>query len=120
MIGGVPVLRRGSLAPSGVFYQSSPFGEEGGPRTVVGWTVVALAKPPSRVGLGARSRPGGEQRQMPEAVDFKEWVSRQRPYDRETYGHARNTDLQDIVHQLGSDYEHIVNSTAVHRLQQKT
>ncbi len=57
---------------------------------------------------------------MPGAVDFKERISRQRPHDRETYGHAGNTDLQDIVYQLESDRGRIVNSAAVRRLQQKT
>ncbi|MBI8651349.1 hypothetical protein JEZ64_16605 [Pseudomonas aeruginosa] len=47
---------------------------------------------------------------MPGAVDFKERISRQRPHDRETYGHAGNTDLQDIVYQLESDRGRIVNS----------
>ena len=55
---------------------------------------------------------------MPGAVDFKERISRQRPHDRETYGHAGNTDLQDIVYQLESDRGRIVNSAAVRRLQQ--
>ncbi len=39
---------------------------------------------------------------------------------QETYGHAGNTDLQDIVYQLESDRGRIVNSAAVRRLQQKT
>lgn len=52
---------------------------------------------------------------MPGAVDFKERISRQRPHDRETYGHAGNTDLQDIVYQLESDRGRIVNSAAVRR-----
>lgn len=57
---------------------------------------------------------------MPGTVDFKQRISRQRPHDRESFGHAGEDDLQEIVYQLESDRGRIINSAAVRRLQQKT
>lgn len=54
-------------------------------------------------------------------VDFKEKISRQRPYGRAEAGmKASDGDIGAILDQLESDRGRIINSAAVRRLQQKT
>ena len=58
---------------------------------------------------------------MPRSVNFKDKISRQRPYGRVESGlKASESDLSLIVDQFESDRGRIINSAAVRRLQQKT
>ncbi|MGK9065162.1 dGTPase [Stutzerimonas chloritidismutans] len=58
---------------------------------------------------------------MPEPVNFKNKISRQRPYGRTEPGlMAAQDDLSLVVDQLESDRGRIINSAAIRRLQQKT
>lgn len=58
---------------------------------------------------------------MPVSVNFKNKISRQRPYGRVEGGlKASECDLSLIVDQLESDRGRIINSAGVRRLQQKT
>jgi len=58
---------------------------------------------------------------MPGPVNFKDKISRQRPYARVEAGiGASESELSLIVDQLESDRGRIINSAAVRRLQQKT
>lgn len=58
---------------------------------------------------------------MPGPVNFKDKISRQRPYGRSEAGlRASDGNLQAVVDQLESDRGRIMHSAAVRRLQQKT
>jgi dGTPase len=58
---------------------------------------------------------------MPGPVNFKDKISRQRPYGRAELGlKASEGDLSQVIDQLESDRGRIINSAAVRRLQQKT
>ncbi len=58
---------------------------------------------------------------MPRPVNFKDKISRQRPYSRLEPGlKASEDDLSLVIDQLESDRGRIINSAAVRRLQQKT
>lgn len=58
---------------------------------------------------------------MPRSVNFKEKISRQRPYGRVESGlKASEGELSLVIDQLESDRGRIINSAAVRRLQQKT
>ena len=58
---------------------------------------------------------------MPGPVNFKDKISRQRPYARVEAGiGASESEISQIVDQLESDRGRIINSAAVRRLQQKT
>ena len=58
---------------------------------------------------------------MPRSVNFKDKISRQRPYGRVEPGlKASEGDLSLVIDQLESDRGRIINSAAVRRLQQKT
>ncbi len=58
---------------------------------------------------------------MPGSVNFKDKISRQRPYGRvDSAPRALDGDLSLIIDQLESDRGRIINSAAVRRLQQKT
>jgi len=58
---------------------------------------------------------------MPGSVNFKDKISRQRPYGRAEEGlKASEGDLSLVIDQLESDRGRIINSAAVRRLQQKT
>ncbi|MEL7558092.1 dGTPase [Stutzerimonas chloritidismutans] len=58
---------------------------------------------------------------MPRSVNFKDKISRQRPYGRVEPGlKASEGELSLVIDQLESDRGRIINSAAVRRLQQKT
>lgn len=58
---------------------------------------------------------------MPGPVNFKDKISRQRPYARVEAGlKASEGELAQVIDQLESDRGRIINSAAVRRLQQKT
>ncbi|AZZ44687.1 dGTPase [Pseudomonadaceae bacterium SI-3] len=58
---------------------------------------------------------------MPRSVNFKDKISRQRPYGRVESGlKASEGELSLIIDQFESDRGRIINSAAVRRLQQKT
>ncbi len=58
---------------------------------------------------------------MPGPVNFKDKISRQRPYGRSEPGmRASDGNLQAVIDQLESDRGRIMHSAAVRRLQQKT
>ena len=58
---------------------------------------------------------------MPESVNFKHKISRQRPYGKAEPGlRASEGNLGAVIDQLESDRGRIINSAAVRRLQQKT
>jgi dGTPase len=58
---------------------------------------------------------------MPGPVNFKDKVSRQRPYGRVELGlKASEGDLSLVIDQFESDRGRIINSAAIRRLQQKT
>lgn len=58
---------------------------------------------------------------MPRFVNFKDKISRQRPYGRVESGlKASDGELSLVIDQLESDRGRIINSAAVRRLQQKT
>ncbi|WP_313026207.1 dGTPase [Pseudomonas lopnurensis] len=58
---------------------------------------------------------------MPVRVNFKDKISRQRPYGKVEAGlKASDGDLGAVIDQLESDRGRIINSAAVRRLQQKT
>ena len=58
---------------------------------------------------------------MPESVNFKHKISRQRPYGKAEPGlRASDGNLNAVLDQLESDRGRIINSAAVRRLQQKT
>ncbi len=58
---------------------------------------------------------------MPGPVNFKDKISRQRPYGRLESGlMASDGDLSLVIDQLESDRGRIINSAAIRRLQQKT
>ncbi|HAB63328.1 MAG TPA: dGTPase, partial [Pseudomonas sp.] len=58
---------------------------------------------------------------MPRSVNFKDKISRQRPFGRVESGlKASEGELSLIIDQFESDRGRIINSAAVRRLQQKT